>query len=104
MKYYSKLYQKSDIPINLINKYLNNVNLPNYLTISDCKMCDLDFTTEEVRKTVKTLKLNKSPGMVGLTYEFYQTFWDQLEANYMYMIKESFEKKIFFQIVLKMLF
>ena len=47
MKFYSKLYEKSDIPINLINKYLNDVNLPNYLMTADCKMCDLDITTAE---------------------------------------------------------
>ena len=48
IKFYSKLYQKSDIPINLINKYLNDVNLSKYLLTADCKMCDLDITSEEI--------------------------------------------------------
>ena len=74
MKFYSKLCKKSDVPINLINKCLNDVHLPNYLMTADRKMCDLDTLLLQISERIKRLKQNKSPGMDGLTCKFYQTF------------------------------
>ena len=94
MQFYSNLYKKSDIPTQTTKNYLNDINLPYHLDSADIKMCELDITPTEIQKVVNNLKRNKSPGMDGLTYEFYQKFWDKLEPIYMQMIKESFEKKI----------
>ena len=40
------------------------------------------------------MKKNKAPGLDGLSNEFYQTFWNNLENPYLNMLYESFEKGI----------
>ena len=43
--------------------------------------CDIDLTEEELFKTLKAFQKNKSPGMDGITAEFYITFWDLIKAK-----------------------
>ena len=50
------------------------------------------ITKEEIYDVVINLKQNKSPGADGLTSEFFQNFWDQLDSLYFEMINETFEK------------
>lgn len=55
-------------------------HLVNSKCISDDQrnLCDDPLTSEEVRLAIKRLKLNKSPGVDGLTSEFYLAFADEL--------------------------
>ena len=39
-------------------------------------MCEADLTVEELFKTLKNFQKNKSPGLDGITAEFYLTFWN----------------------------
>ena len=57
-------------------------------------MCDCPFSEKEFKMAVQKLKPNKSPGLDGLTPEFYQLFWKDLKEPYMNMINESFSKGI----------
>ena len=41
-------------------------------------MCDGEITVTECSDAVNEMKLNKSPGLDGLSVEFYRTFWDSL--------------------------
>ena len=58
------------------------------------RLCESPLTTQEVRQTISNLKKDKSPGSDGLTPEFYQVFWNQIEPLYMRMIGETFCKGI----------
>ena len=93
-KYYSELYKKPDISINAVDNYLKNITLPKTLCDVDRKQCDLDISSDELRSIIQNLKRRKSPGIDGLTYEFYQTFWNKLEPIYIKMLNETFQKKI----------
>ena len=42
-------------------------------------MCDGSVTLEECSEAIKNMKLNKSPGLDGLTVEFYKTFREKLK-------------------------
>ena len=42
-------------------------------------MCDGSVTLEECSEAITNMKLNKSPGLDGLTVEFYKTFWEKLK-------------------------
>ena len=52
--------------------------------------CDIDLTEEELFKTLKSFQKNKSPGMDGITAEFYITFWDQIKTKLFSVYCESF--------------
>ncbi len=50
---------------------LDNIN---YISAPDKDFCDRPITLAEVLESIKYLKVNKSPGIDGLTSEFYQKF------------------------------
>jgi hypothetical protein len=41
--------------------------------------CDGEVTDTECSETIGNMKLNKSPGLDGLTVEFYRAFWRKLK-------------------------
>ena len=74
------------------SNYLNDINLPNVLNEREKFLCDKDITLNDLENAVTNLKMNKSPGLDGLTAEFYKHFWDILKIPFHNMISESFEK------------
>ena len=50
------------------------------------------ITKENISKTIKGLGKNKTPGSDGLTYEFYQKFWPELQDIYMRQLNEGIER------------
>lgn len=40
------------------------------------------------------MKLNKSPGLDGLTVEFYQTFWDKIKTFLVEVLNKGYDKKL----------
>ena len=64
-----------------------SINTPT-LKPSDRKTCEGLITRAEITQSVKDMEPNKSPGIDGLTVNFYQHFWDilapELTAVYNY--------------------
>ncbi len=62
--------------LDLIKGYLWFLSLINTKSISEDEkvQCDNSICIEEVLHAIKELKLNKSPGVDGLTSEFYKSF------------------------------
>ena len=56
------------------------------LTTYDQSKCDGDLTESECLKSLKTMKLNKSPGPDGLTTEFYLEFWPEIGPKLVRML------------------
>ena len=54
--------------------------------------CDKKLTEEELLATLRKFKKDKSPGLDGLTAEFYLQFWDLLKEKLMQVYNESFKK------------
>ena len=92
MKYYKNLYRDPDITDEKINEYFQQVKPQKQLKKREADSCGNPVTTTELRKVVKSLKKNKSPGLNGLTSEFYQIFWTKLEPIYLNMLEESLLK------------
>ena len=92
--FYDKLYTCNNIPIHEINDYINSVNNVNVLSEQQKALCDNDITNEELNNVISILKVNKSPGLDGLTSEFYKVFWDILKQPFVNMLNETFQKGI----------
>lgn len=73
-KFYSDLYKYEQIDANSMHDILSYVNV--YLDEPASDLCDTKISLDELTKTVKGMSNNKSPGIDGLTVEFYKYFWN----------------------------
>ena len=69
--------------------FFNNVTIPK-LTETQKQFCELDLTEEELFKVLKTFSKNKSPGLDGMTAEFYIEFWSLLKTQLFQVYLDSF--------------
>lgn len=51
-------------------------------------LCDGSVTLEECSEVIKNMKLNKNPGLDGLTVEFYKMFQEMLK----YVLVKVYDK------------
>ena len=49
------------------------------VTIDEDFTCDSKLTREELKTALLSLKKGKSPGLDGLSFEFYILFWDIIQ-------------------------
>ena len=92
--YYEQLYKTRNISTENIDNYLNNVIVNNKLSENEKFTCDENISLNELSNVISKLNNNKSPGLDGLTPEFYKHFWDELKYPFLNMIRESFDKGI----------
>lgn len=90
-KFYEILYRSLNIDVDLIESYINNTDVPK-LNEVERTLCDSEINEKEVHEAVMNLKHNRSPGVDGITAEFYQRHWDMLKVPYMNMLKESYNE------------
>jgi len=89
--FYSDLYSSKQCSDHEVREFINTVKT-DVLSNSSKEMCEASITFDEITDVVKNLKENKSPGLDGLTFEFYQKCWPFI-GKYVYnMVIESFEK------------
>lgn len=93
-QYYQKLYQDTDPNDNDINNYLDRIRFKNILTNVENIKCEGVITLNECTEVIKDLKKNKSPGLDGLSCEFYQTFWHSFGYFLVEVYNESYENGI----------
>ena len=94
VNFYTSLYKDRNIPIDKIKTYLQKNEPRSKLNDKDKKFCDNTISKIELCEAVESLKANKSPGIDGLTPEFYKKFWPNLEKAYVNMLQETFVKGI----------
>jgi hypothetical protein len=58
----------------MLQKYIFETKLEKTLSEKDKSICDGEITVTECSDAVNEMKLNKSPGLDGLSVEFYRTF------------------------------
>ena len=88
--FYENLFKAEKIETTRITNYLDNVLLPNKLSKHDETLSNKTINSKEIKKAVDKLKLNKSPGIDGLTPEFYKHFWNTLQTPLCDMINETY--------------
>ena len=55
--------------------------------------CDKDISIEEIAISLKGMNKNKSPGIDGLTVEFFTQFWDILKTPFHKVVKSIQNEK-----------
>jgi hypothetical protein len=78
-EYHDKLYT-TKLNKKLLENYILETNLERHINAEDFKICDGKLTIEECTSAINMMKLNKSPGLDGLTVEFYIPFWDKIKC------------------------
>ena len=89
--FYNNLYTSRDIPETLIKKYMSKISIPRKLTKEQIDICEGEIKASECNNVVRDLKKNKSPGLDGLTAEFYQQFWPEIKDIVIKAFNESYD-------------
>ena len=92
-KFYEDLYTSKSVDNNDIDSYLQSLHLENVLTQEEKTYCDSFPSIEECTAAVSNLKNNKSPGLDGLTSEFYKFFWSDMKCLFYHALKEIYDNK-----------
>jgi exonuclease III len=78
--FYKKLYSANpQVDPNTFPFFYQNPTIPK-LTEDQRLLCDAELTEDELFKTLKAFQKNKSPGLDGITAEFYITFWREINV------------------------
>lgn len=78
-KFYSNLYKtkfqrdKCDTFMSTVKKYVKTLSEEDKLTL------EKDLSISEIEIALKQMKNDKSPGIDGLSVEFYKTFWQEIK-------------------------
>ena len=89
--FYSNLYSSNDPKSLDIENYLEKLNLYHTLSETDSDSCERLITKEECEKALSKMDGNRSPGLDGLSTEFYKTFWNELGDLIVDSFNEAFE-------------
>ena len=88
------LYKKAEtIDFKEVPSFLDK-NIVPQLTENHRSLCEDNITMDELFKTLKAFKKDKSPGLDGLTAEFYIEFWELLKDKLKGIYDETFANGI----------
>ena len=76
--YYKKLYKSTNPDNDKLKKYIENTKVHNKLSNNESEKCEGEITIEECTNAIFKMKLNKAPGLNGLSVKFYRKFWNSL--------------------------
>ena len=89
--FYSKLYKTNHPNEADIDSYLLNIKSLNILTTQDLHLCEGPISKQESEQALSKMKGNKSPGLDGLSIEFYKCFWPEIGDLVVDSFNEAFE-------------
>ncbi len=87
--FYDELYKSKSIDEIRLKQYMKKCKTKK-LSEDEKQTCERDITIEEVYQAIDNLKQNKSPGLDGLTPEFYQTFKSEIIKPLYNMMLETY--------------
>ena len=86
-EYYTDLYTPNKVDHVKQQQLLKNIK--KQITVQDRTQLDAPITELELQKAVYQLQDNKSPGLDGITAEFYKTFWYLIKDKYLLYINTA---------------
>ena len=90
VKFYENLYTEEPIDICAKHDFLEHSF--KVLPPADSEQCDEGLTANELKGALFAMKSNKSPGIDGLTVEFFQHFWWDFVEIFEKLINEIFQR------------
>jgi hypothetical protein len=89
--FYRNLYSNDN---NVVNSS-PHLNFPNSVQASDSDILTLEnpITSDEIKEAIDDLPGGKTPGIDGLSSNFYKTFWNDLQPHFMRMANYVFENR-----------
>uniref|UniRef100_R4GAZ5 Reverse transcriptase domain-containing protein n=1 Tax=Anolis carolinensis TaxID=28377 RepID=R4GAZ5_ANOCA len=91
--FYSNLYKKDNIDLDLIGEYLSKLKLQK-ITEEQRLTLNKEITENEIKMAIKNLDANKSPGPDGFTAGFYKLQLDEIIQHLKKVMNEALTKKI----------
>ena len=92
-KYYSKLYKSVECNDDFIDSYLANIDTCTpQLSGIEADFCEGPITIDEATKALKDMKINKAPGLDGLSVEFYREFWPEIQDIVIRSFNDAFSE------------
>ena len=89
--FYSELYSRKNIKTHEdCSAFMTRIDSPT-LTAEEKATCEGYLTANECFNALKGLGSSKTPGMDGLTKEFYLAFWDVLNAELIKSLNSAFD-------------
>lgn len=79
--FYSKLYTSEGLNEESCKIFLENCDLDNKIDNDDRKTLNKQIQLNEIKKAINKMANNKSPGLDGLTREYYSVFYDILKYD-----------------------
>ncbi len=73
--FYSELYEDKSVNDQYVNDFFETIVPENTLDENVMQTCEGLFSREECFNAVEHMKKNKSPGLDGISREFYEKFW-----------------------------
>ena len=92
--FYTDLYKYEDISIHHMNGIMSQIE-DKQIPQDNLNDLEKDLTIEELTFALKQMKKNKSPGIDGLTVEFYLTYWDILKYDLWQVLNDCIKRKVF---------
>ena len=94
--FYSNLYSTTNHSNHDITMYLAGINQGEHTVLSDDEKetCEGEISLAECTQAMRHIKKNKSPGLDGLTIEFYEKFWSLLGPIIVNVYNNSYDNEI----------
>ena len=87
--FYTELYTAQETESTKFNDFLN-ITTP-ILTQHDCNTCEGHITENELQTALQAMENNKSPGLDGLSINFYKHFWPILGHELTHIYNYAFD-------------
>ena len=90
-QFYVDLYTEEGVEESAQDSMLSRIKTK--LTKEQAQLCEGEVTHEEITQAVTQTQNDRSPGIDGLTYEFYKSFWQVIGNDLVKVFNHSFENK-----------
>ena len=86
------MYSSQASSTDQVASWFNNITPERILTDENKELCEGRVTFNECKEAVSKMKINKSPGLDGLSAEFYKVFWDDIGPILVDVYNECFDE------------